>query len=44
MLRKRKFWNFENSANGNTSGYVFMLCHDVKELNFLGILRKFKSY
>ena len=41
---KRKLLNFENSANDNTSGYVFMLSHETKELNFLGVLRKFKCY
>ena len=43
-LAKRKLLNFENSANGNTSGYAFMLSHDTKELHFLGVLRKFKCY
>ena len=42
MPKKRKFLNFENTANGNTSGYVFMLCLDTKEFYFLGVLRKFK--
>jgi len=41
---KKKYLNFETSANGNTIGCVSVRCHDSKELNFFGVPRTFKCY
>ena len=39
-----KYLNYETSASGSKNGYVWVHCHDSRELNFFGVARKFNYY
>ena len=43
-IDKKKYLNYETSANGNLIGNACVRCHDSKELNFFRVPRKLKCY